>query len=112
MKRIQDIEKLTAADWDRIGADETIPVPEDLQVRLPRRPSAAPWSIAAAAAVLIGLGWAGYDRYTAPKDTFEDPYLAYAAVEQALSKMSGNVQKAAGQVARAEEIMDKYNYWK
>ena len=112
MKRIQDIEKLSAADWDRIGADETIPVPEDLQVRLPRRHSVAPWSIAAAAAVLIGLGWAGYDRYAAPKDTFEDPYLAYAAVEQALSKMSGNVQKAAGQVARAEEIMDKYNYWK
>lgn len=112
MKRIQDIEKLTAADWDRIGADESIPVPEDLQVRLPRRRTAARWSIAAVAAVLIGLGWAGFNQLAAPKDTYEDPYLAYAAVEQAFSKMSGNVQKAAGQVAHAEEIMDKYNYWK
>lgn len=112
MKNIQDIETMSMADWDRIGADERIPVPEDLQVQLPRRRRVASWSIAAAVAVLIGLGWAGYNQVTAPKDTFDDPYLAYAAVEQAFDRMSGNVQKASCQVSRAEEIMDKLNYWK
>ena len=36
MKKIEDIEKLSAEDLRRIGADESIPLPEDLQVRLPR----------------------------------------------------------------------------
>ena len=112
MKTLDEMTRLSAEDLERISRDESIPVPEDLQVRLPRRRTAARWSIAAVAAVLIGLGWAGFNQLAAPKDTYEDPYLAYAAVEQAFSKMSGNVQKAAGQVAHAEEIMDKYNYWK
>ena len=58
MKRIEDIEKLTTEDLLRIGADERIPIPEDLSVSLPRR-TRRNWSVAAAAAVLIGLGsWA------------------------------------------------------
>lgn len=112
MKQLQDIQKLSAADWDRIGADESIPVPGDLQIRLPRRKSVAPWGMAAAVAVLIGLGWAGFRQFNAPQDTFDDPYLAYAAVEQALNKMSGNVQKAAAQVSLAETRIDKLSYWK
>lgn len=111
MKRIQDIEKMNMADWDRIEADENIPVPEDLNVRLPRRQMPR-WSIAAAVALLIGLGWAGYNQAHVPKDTFSDPYLAYAAVEQALNRMSGNVQKAADTISRTEEKMDYLNYWK
>lgn len=108
MKRIQDIEKLSIAELERIGADESIPVPADLQVRLPRRKAARTWSVAAA---VVGLGWfaAGYEP--APKDTFEDPYLAYVAVEQALSRMSAGVNQAAGKVAEAEKMMDQMNYW-
>lgn len=111
MKRIQDIEKLSIAELERIGADESIPVPANLQVRLPRRKAARTWSVAAAAAAVVGLGWfaAGYEP--APKDTFEDPYLAYVAVEQALSRMSAGVNQAAGKVAEAEELMDQMNYW-
>ena len=52
MKRIEDIENLSAEDLRRIGADESIPLPEDLQVRLPR-PAARYWSIAAAAAAQL-----------------------------------------------------------
>lgn len=112
MKRIQDIEKLSAADWERIGGDESIPVPADLSVRLPRRSAAVKWSVAASVAVLTGIGLTALLRTPEPEDTFSDPYLAYAAVEQALNKMSGNVQKVSDQVSRAEEKMDQLNYWK
>ena len=112
MKSIQEISKLSAEDLQRIGADESIPVPQDLNVRLPQRKAVRTWSIAAAAAVVIGLGWFGMDRVSQPKDTFDDPYLAYAAVEQALMKVSGNVNAAATKVAVSEEMINKVNYWK
>ena len=113
MKSIQEISKLSAEDLQRIGADESIPVPGDLKVRLPQRSTVRVWSsIAAAAVVVIGLGWFGMDRLSQPKDTFDDPYLAYAAVEQALMKVSGTVNAAAGKVAESEILINKVNYWK
>ena len=113
MKSIQEITKLSVQDLQRIGADESIPVPEDLNVRLPHRSTVRVWSsIAAAAVVVIGLGWYGMDRLSQPKDTFDDPYLAYAAVEQALMKVSHNVNTAAGKVAESEVFINKVNYWK
>ncbi len=111
MKRIQDIEKLSIEELELIGADESIPVPADLQVRLPRRKAAKAWSVAATAAIVVGLGWFAASYESAPKDTFEDPYLAYAAVERAFSRMSAGVNQAADKVAEAEEMMDQLNYW-
>ena len=106
MKRIEDIEKLTTEDLLRIGADERIPIPEDLTVTLPHK-ARRNWSIAA------GLGgWALSRPSAAPRDTFEDPYLAYAAVEKALGKMSASVHSTADKVARAETKIDDLTYWK
>ena len=113
MKRIQDIEKFTAADWDRIGADESIPVPEDLQVRLPRRRPAVVWSVAASVAVVAGIGLAALLRTPQPEDTFSDPYLAYAAIEQAFDRMGDAVSQSAEVLARQEnEYNIIENYWK
>lgn len=112
MKSIRDIEKLSMADWDRIGADESIPVPEDLQVRLPRRRTAAVWSIAASVAVVAGIGFTALLRTPEPKDTFTDPYLAYAAVEQAFGRMGQTVARSADILAQTETDFDKVNYWK
>ena len=112
MKKLEDIDKLTTEDLLRIGADDTIPVPEDLSLTIPRK-ARRNWSIAAAAAVVIGLGgWALSRPSSAPQDTFEDPYLAYAAVEKALGKRSATVQNTAGKVARAETLIDDLTYWK
>lgn len=109
MKCIQDIEKITATQWDRIGADESIPVPEDLQVRLPRRHPAVLWSVAASVAVLLGIGLTALLRTPEPKDTFTDPYLAYAAVEQAFNRMGQTVAQSAQLIEQSE---NKVNYWK
>ena len=112
MKRIEDIEKLSAEDLLRIGADESIPLPEDLQVRLPRPSGARHWSIAAAAAVMVGIAGWSLSRPAEPKDTFDDPYLAYAAVEQALMKTSAKVQTAAQKVYETETVIDQLTNWK
>ena len=112
MKQIQDIEKLTAEDLSRIGADESIPVPEGWTVRLPRKNTLRNWSVAAAAALLIGVGTWALSRPAPLKDTYDDPYLAYAAVEQALGRISGALNQTAAKVEEAEDLMDKMNYWK
>ena len=112
MKRIQDIEKLSAADWDRIGADENIPVPEDFQVRLPRRRPLAIWSVAASVAVVAGIGLTALLRTPEPKDTFSDPYLAYAAIEQAFGRMGDAVSRVAELIEQQETEFNKVTYWK
>lgn len=114
MKRIEDIEKLSAEDLLRIGADESIPLPEDLQVRLPRPGrTVRGWSIAAAAAVMVGIAGWSLSRPAEPKDTFDDPYLAYAALEQALGKTSAKMQAAAQIVQEKELVIDHLSkYWK
>ena len=112
MKTLDEISRLSADDLERIGSDESIPVPEDLEVRLLGRSPERAWYIAAAAALLIGVGVSGYLGLQQPKDTFEDPYLAYAAVEKVLGKMSGTMQHGAAKVAESEAVIDKINYWK
>ncbi len=113
MKNIQEIEKLSAEELLKIGADNTIPVPEDLHVTLPARKfPLRVVSAAAAIAIVAGLGWIGMDRYSQPKDTFDDPYEAYAAVEQMLAKVSSNINDAAKLVEQSEEKIDKVSYWK
>lgn len=109
MKRIQDIERMTMADWDRIGADESISIPGDLKVNLPSRRTAAIWSIAASVAIVAGIGLTALLRTPEPEDTFTDPYLAYAAVEQAFSRMGQTVAKSASIIEQSE---NKVNCWK
>ena len=65
-----------------------------------------------AGAILLGLGWWGMNRPEEPEDTFDDPRLAYAAVEQALSKMSGTIHETARTVSEKEMQLEKINYWK
>ena len=45
-------------------------------------------AVAASLALVAGLGAGLASRLSAPKDTFDDPYLAYAAVEDALNRIS------------------------
>ena len=113
MKRIEDIEKMSMADWDRIGADEGIPVPDGWQVQLPRRQRQVVfWGVAASVAVSVGIGLAGLLHIPEPKDTFSDPYLAYAAIEQAFDRMGEAVSKSVRIINEQETQIDKITYWK
>ena len=123
MKTLDEIKRLTADDLERISLDESIPVPEELsgkvQEALARADANARtrrlrWilpstGIAAAAAILLAVG---LTRNPEPKDTFDDPYLAYAEVERVFSKISGTVAYGAEKVSQSEQTLDKLSYWK
>ena len=114
MKTIDEMTRLSAEDLERISLDDSIPVPEELSGKVQAavcRPVRwmLPAGIAAAVAVLVTIG---LTREPAPKDTFDDPYLAYAEVEKAFAKISGTVAYGADKIARSEETLDKLSYWK
>ena len=115
MKTLDEIKRLSAEDLERISLDESIPVPEELSGRVrdavPGRTFrwALPTGIAAAVAVLLAVGLTWNPE---PKDTFDDPYLAYTEVERVFSKISGTVAYGAAKISESEETFDKINYWK
>jgi hypothetical protein len=115
MKNIDEITRLTADDLERISLDESIPVPEELSgkvqqaVRSRTLRWAVPTGVAAAIAVLLAVGLTWNPE---PKDTFDDPYLAYAEVEKVFSKISGTVAYGADKISESEATLDKYSYWK
>ena len=123
MKTLDEIKRLTADDLERISLDESIPVPEELsgkvQEALARADANARtrrlrWilpstGIAAAAAILLAVG---LTRNPEPKDTFDDPYLAYAEVEKVVAKISSTVAYGAEKVSQSEQTLDKITYWK
>ena len=115
MKNIDEITRLTADDLERISLDESIPVPEELSGKVQQAVRgrtlrwAVPTGIAAAIAVLLAVGLTWNPE---PKDTFDDPYLAYAEVERVFSKISGTVAYGADKISESEATLDKFSYWK
>ena len=49
---------------------------------------------AASVAIVAGAGLGIAQRYGQPKDTFDDPYLAYAELEKAFDKISAGINKS------------------
>ena len=115
MKKLDEIARLTADDLERISLDESIPVPEELSGKVQQAVRgrtlrwAVPTGIAAAIALLLAVGLTWNPE---PKDTFDDPYLAYAEVEKVFSKISGTVAYGAEKVTESEQTLDKLTYWK
>ena len=64
-------------------------------------------SVAAAAALLVGTGFGIARWQSEPKDTFDDPYMAYAELEKAFATMSGSMQKALAMAEESEAALDK-----
>ena len=99
MKSVKEIEKIPLEDLIEVSADESIKVPEELYGRLAqnddREVARNRWyKIAGAAAIVIlAVGLSLLKAENEPKDTFSDPYLAYAELERALAIVSDGIQK-------------------
>ena len=125
MKSIKEIENMSLEQLEAVSMDENIPVPEGFAERMRAdvevlerlvedkpQPQQRRWvmttvSVAAAAALLIGVGFGIARWQNEPKDTFDDPYMAYAELEKAFAIMSGGVQKALAMAEESEAALDK-----
>ena len=124
MKSIKEIENMSLEELVAVSSDEATAVPEGFAERIGRqvevqkiarnlendaeRVRTVRWIGAAAAVTLLagtGLGIANWQKQ--PKDTFDDPYLAYAELEKAFATMSDSLQKGLAMAEKSEDIIDR-----
>ena len=113
MKTLEEIERLSLEELEQEATRAAAPVPDGLQERLRQtlaareladaaRPRPTRWipyaslAVAAAAAAVIALPQRG------PKDTFDDPRLAYAEVEKVFRTISDKMNDGMALVREAE----------
>ena len=125
MKSIKEMENISLDQLEAVSMDRNIPVPEGFAERLKedigtlerltaddtenvrRVRTVRIISTAAAAALLVGTGFGIARWQSEPKDTFDDPYMAYAELEKAFATMSGGMQKALAMAEESEAALDK-----
>lgn len=118
MKRIEDIEKMTAEELEAVANDAGLPeakagareviakleIAEEAKGRSPRKVYIG-WisGIAATFIVMLGIGLALQSR--GPKDTFDDPVLAYAQVQSVLQQISSGMQQGKAAVDESGQMI-------
>ena len=136
MKRLEDIEKLSIHDLERIASDESVRVPDSLRHDIAVTARALEMSsredektqdvdkkvlhrryskilkmisypAAAVAIITIGMGISFQDSVTTPKDTFNDPMMAYQQMEQVLGFISEKMNTGMAIADAAEPVIDK-----
>ena len=126
MKSLKDIENISLEELEAVSLDESVKVPEGFAERLREnieaqqkierldemRPAAQTRlltiiSAAASVAVLVGVGLSLAKWQNEPKDTFDDPYMAYAELEKAFATISGGMQKALAMAEESEVALEK-----
>lgn len=134
MKRLEDIEKLSMLDLDRIASDESIKIPSSLKHDIAVTARALEMSskeedevkdvktthrryrkilrmisypAAAVAIVTIGMRLSFQDSIPTPKDTFDDPKMAYIQMEQVFGFISEKMNTGMDIADAAEPVIDK-----
>lgn len=104
---------MTLEELDAVSRDEGIAVPEGLSERIRsrmgsgvrKRKAFRMAGVAAAVVIVAGLSLSGPEKE--PKDTFDDPYLAYAEVEKALTMVSEGMRKGIDMVEESESVIER-----
>jgi hypothetical protein len=124
MKSIKEIENMSLEELIAVSSDEAIAVPEGFAERIGKQVEAhkiakdlendadrvktVRWIGAAAAVTLLaGTALGIVNWQNRPKDTFDDPYLAYAELEKAFATMSDSLQKGITMADKSEDIIDR-----
>ena len=123
MKTIDEIEKLSLEDLEKISLDESIPVPGNLESNLRSLwsdkftgRSKGRWfsntasrviGIAASFLIIAGIGFAWLNRSKPLEDTFDDPAVAYAMLENTLMRFSDSVEISVKSVEKSRDILHK-----
>ena len=132
MKRLEDIERLSMADLERIASDDSIKVPDTLKRDITITARALEmaskeeeevkevshkrygkilrmisYPAAAMAIITIGIRISFQDSIRTPKDTFDDPTLAYVQMEQVFGFISEKMNTGMDIADAAEPVIDK-----
>ena len=124
MKSIKEIENMSLEELIAVSSDEATAVPEGFAERIGKhveahkiakdlendadRTRTVRWiGAAAAVTVLAGTALGIANWQNRPKDTFDDPYLAYAELEKAFATMSDSLQKGLAMADKSEDIIDR-----
>jgi len=120
MKTIRHIESLSPEQLERIGDDTSVKVPEGLsdsileaiaaENEVEKRGKGFPYRIAfasAAAAAAVAAVAVPPLRHNAIHDTYDDPMLAYAQVEETFRIISGKMSSTIEKAMEASEIVEK-----
>lgn len=129
MKSLEEISELSLDELEQMADQSTMSAPEGLKERLSqqtmlmdflsqndshpivghRRVGAfVRWSAAACLVLLICVG-TGLSLSARPKDTFSDPALAYAQVEEAFSLISSKMEKGVEMMEELEPAIETTN---
>ena len=122
MKRIEDIEMMEPEQLEEAALKENIPVPEGLKESIlsaiaaneaikevfpTKRLQWAPYAAFAAAAAVAAAVVIPQHGEPQLRDTFEDPYLAYAQVEATFQKISDKMAFGVNLASKAGETAEK-----
>ena len=122
MKRIEDIEMMEPEQLEEAALKENIPVPEGLKESIlsaiaaneaikenapVKRLQWAPYAAFAAAAAVAAAVVIPQHGEPQLRDTFEDPYLAYAQVEATFQKISDKMAFGVNLASKAGETAEK-----
>lgn len=125
---MKDIENISLEQLEAVSMDESITVPDGFAARMKENADAAVTAglltgnesegqgrrkavryVAAAASVAImaGVGYGIAQWQSQPKDTFDDPYLAYAEVEKTFAKISSSINRSLAMAGETEQVIEK-----
>ena len=119
MKTIEELQDLTWEELETAASKEAAPVPAGLQTRIaetlaartlaaePARNSARRYGFFALAAAAALAALVVIPRVSAPKDTFDDPYLAYAEVEKAFQSISEKMNAGVDLAREVKPVAEK-----
>ena len=127
MKSLQEIENTSFEELEKIALDSSVKVPHDLKASVKdavvaaamasahdqsatvrtRRPLWCPYALLAVfAAACLGVFFA---IPRAPKDTYDDPLIAYAKVEETFALISSKLDRGVESIRQAEEPLETVN---
>ncbi len=134
MKRLEDIENLSISELERIASDESVKVPatlkHDIAVTARALEMASKeeeeakesglsrkryrkilrmisYPAAAVAILTIGMHLSFQDSIRTPKDTFDDPMMAYVQMEQVFGFISEKMSTGMDIADAAKPVIDK-----
>lgn len=121
MKRIEDIESLSPEALEAAALEQDVPVPEGLDARIREalageaaldRPRVTVkrrvlYASLAAAAAVAAVVVVNRSALAGPRDTFDDPYLAYAQVEETFRQLSDKMAFGLDMADQARDAAEK-----